>query len=218
MARARGLIAAGEPRPNVVDTLILNFEQRRVREGTLTGARGTRVDFEFADTITLRTDDAFLLDDGTAVEIVAEAENLIEVRAEHAALARIAWMLGDRHVPVQILPNRVRLRPDEALERMLSALGGRIARIEAPFEPEGGAYAAPPHGHAHDHDHHDHAHGHHHHGHDHHGHDHHGHDHAHHHGDHEHAHDDHGHQHDHDHGHGDRHDHPAGPDRSRTKR
>jgi urease accessory protein len=104
---------------------------------------------------------------------VAQAEALIEVRADVAVLARLAWMLGDRHVPVEVLPNRIRLRRDPALEPLLTAAGGKVAMIEAPFEPEGGAYAASAHAAA-DHHHHDH-------------------------GDHDHAHDgDHGHAHRHD--------------------
>src|SRR5262249_41823427 len=104
------------------------------------------------------------------------------------------WHLGDRHVPVQVLANRLRLRRDGALEAMLSALGARLTPIEAPFDPEGGAYATSVHDHHrhhhhHGHEHHDHSH--HHHGHDHHAHGHH--DHAHDHGHH------HGHAHDHDH-------------------
>jgi urease accessory protein len=105
------------------------------------------------------------------IEIVAEAEPLLEVRAaDLAALARIAWALGDRHVPVQILSNRLRLRRDPAIRDLLSKLSAKVIEIEAPFDPEGGAYATPgEHGHHdrehhHDHAHHGHPHDHHHHG------------------------------------------------------
>jgi len=112
----------------------------------------------------LRTDDQLLLDDDSVVEIVAQAEPLVEVRADVSVLARLAWMLGDRHVAVEILPNRIRLRRDPALEPLLIAAGGKLMAIEAPFEPEGGAYTASAHAghdhhHRHDHDDHDHAHG-----------------------------------------------------------
>lgn len=80
-------------------------------------------------------------------------EPLIEVRAaDVAGLSRLAWHLGDRHVPVQVLPNRIRTRRDEAIEILLRSLGAKIMLIDAPFEPEGGAYASM-HGHGHDHDH-----------------------------------------------------------------
>jgi urease accessory protein len=95
------------------------------------------------------------------------------------ALARLAWHLGDRHVPIQVLERRLRLKRDPAIEALLQSLGAKVVAIEAPFEPEGGAYAAPAGDHHHDHDHH-HGHGHDHHHHDHHDHDHHhGHDHSH---------------------------------------
>ena len=103
-----------------------------------------------------------MLDDGALVEVVAAPEPLIEARAaDVAALARLAWHLGDRHVPVQVLPNRIRARRDAAIEALLKSLGAKVTMIEAPFEPEGGAYeSSHRHDHAHDHDH-DHAHDHH---------------------------------------------------------
>ena len=98
------------------------------------------------------------------MEVVAAPEPLIEARAaDAAALSRLAWHLGDRHVPMQVLPNRIRARRDTAVEDLLKALGAKTVLFEAPFEPEGGAYASS-HGHAH----HDHAHDHHGHSHDHH--------------------------------------------------
>jgi urease accessory protein len=87
-------------------------------------------------------------------------------------LARLAWHLGDRHVPVQIMERKLRLKRDESIEALLQSLGAKVVAIEAPFEPEGGAYEVAAGGHHHhDHDHH-HGHDHHHHDHDHHHHDH----------------------------------------------
>jgi urease accessory protein len=125
---------------------------------------------------------------------VAAPEPLAEIRAsEPAALARIAWHLGNRHLPVELTRKALRIRRDPVIEEMARGLGAVVLGIEAPFNPEGGAYAKG--GHDHGHDHHEH-------GHDHeheHDHDHgHGHDHGH---EHDHGHD-HDHDHDHDHGHG----------------
>jgi urease accessory protein len=165
MPRAIRILAPGELRTRVIDTLLLNFAQRRMQRGVVFGARGTSVEFDFAKPLVLRTDDALALDDDSVVEIVAEAEPLIEVRADVPTLARLAWQLGDRHVAVQFLPNRIRFRADAALGSLLAASGGKVTHINAPFEPEGGAYATAPSGHdrqhhGHDHAHHDHAHGH----------------------------------------------------------
>jgi urease accessory protein len=167
----------------VTDTLILPHAQRQVQKGFLFGVKGTCVELDFAEAVRLRTDDALLLDTGGAVEVVAEPEPLIEARAaDLAALARLAWHLGDRHVPVQVLERRLRLKRDPAIEALLQSLGAKVVVIDAPFEPNGGAYDMAAAGH--DHDHHHHGHNHHDHGH---GHDHH-HDHGHHHH-HDHKHD-----------------------------
>jgi urease accessory protein len=161
---------------SVVDTVILDLEQRRSQRGTFVGTSGTRYDIDLPEPVLLRMGDLLVPDEGAFVEVVAEAEPLIEVRAKDTdALARVAWQLGDRHIAVEILPNRLRLRPDSAIEKMLSAAGVRVIAIEAPFNPEGGAYLLSP------------SSGHHHHGHEH---------------DHHHRHDDHG----HDHRHQDHHD------------
>jgi urease accessory protein len=181
MPRATRVLAPTERRDQpVVDTLILPYAQRSAQKGFLFGVKGTCVELDFAEAVRLRTDDALLLDDGKLVEVVAEPESLIEARAaDLPGLARLAWHLGDRHVPVQVLERKLRLKRDPAIETLLQSLGAKIVAIEAPFEPEGGAYAAAVGGHEH-HDHH-HGHDHHHdHGHSHdHGHDHHHHDHAH---------------------------------------
>jgi urease accessory protein len=189
MPRATRVLHAAERRDApVVDTVILPYAQRQAQKGFLFGVKGTCVELDFAETMRLRTDDALVLDSGGLIEVVAEPEPLIEARAaDLPALARLAWHLGDRHVPVQIFERKLRIRRDAAVETLLQSLGAKIAEIDAPFEPEGGAYAAPAGEHNH-HDHHHHDHGH-------------AHDHGHGH-DHPHVHDEHcGHDHDHDHKH-----------------
>jgi len=167
----------------IADSVILDFTQRSGEKVTVTGVKGLVLDIGLERPARLRADDVLELDDGSLVEVVAAPEPLIEVRASDLpALARLAWHLGDRHVAIEVLPNRLRARRDDAVEALLKALGAKVTRIEGPFEPEGGAYAS---GHAHAHGHHDHHHGH-------------AHDHGHRH-DHAHDHDDH---HGHSHGHG----------------
>jgi urease accessory protein len=162
MPRATSVIAAQHrhDRP-VADTVILDYAQRSAGHVSVASVKGSPVEIDLHGAVRLRTDDLLELEDGTLVEVVAAAEPLIEARAaDVAALARLAWHLGDRHVPVELLPNRIRARRDDAVEALLAALGAKTALIEAPFEPEGGAYApvqAPAH---HDHHHgpdHDHA-------------------------------------------------------------
>jgi len=160
MPRASSVTAAGHrhDRP-VVDTVILDYAQRNAQKVTVIGVKGTNVEIDLHEPVRLRTDDLLVLDDGTLVEVVAAPEPLIEARVtDVAGLSRLAWHLGDRHVPVQVLPNRIRARRDPAIEVLLTSLGAKVALIDAPFEPEGGAYASSQ---GHDHGH-DHRHGHHH--------------------------------------------------------
>src|SRR3954470_14668119 len=144
----------------VIDSIMLAPDQRRLQSAHLTGIKGTAIGAMLPEPVMLRMGDALELDDGSFVDIVVEPEPLIEIRGNDLThLARLAWHLGDRHVPVQVLPNRLRMRRDAALEAMLGQLGARLTPIDAPFDPEGGAYAAPA---AHDHAHHGHDHAHHH--------------------------------------------------------
>src|SRR5439155_26650228 len=107
--------SGAEARP--IDTVMLGADQRRIQTGQLTGVNGTAIVFMLPEPVLLRMGDALELDDGGLVEVVIEPEPLIEVRGKDVThLARLAWHLGDRHVPVQILPNRLRLRRDGALE------------------------------------------------------------------------------------------------------
>ena len=177
------------------DTVVLDFDDRHRRRMAMTGTRGLEFLLDLENAIALRGGDALVLEDGRLIEVVAAPEPLLEIRgADPLHLVRIAWHLGNRHLPTQIMAKGLRIRRDHVIEAMVKGLGARIIEIEAPFDPEGGAYAT---GHAHEaavHSHtgHDHAaHDHHHeHGHDHHGHVHDEHcDHDHHHHDHSHAHD-----------------------------
>jgi urease accessory protein len=172
------------------DTIVLDFDDRHRRRMAMTGTRGLEFLLDLENAVALRGGDALVLEDGRLIEVVAAAEPLLEVRTRDSVhLVRIAWHLGNRHLPTQIMPKGLRIRRDHVIEAMVTGLGARIIEIEAPFDPEGGAYAQAAHDHAvhdHGHDHHG-DHDHHHHG-DHHHHDEHC-DHDHHHHDHSHAHD-----------------------------
>lgn len=171
MPRVTTVLAAGSyDAAGVADSVILNRAQRQAAHGTFTAVSGASIELDLRSPAMLRMGDALVLEDGRLVEVVAEAEPLLEVReADVGRLARLAWQLGDRHIPLQILPKRVRMSRDPTAEALLRRLGATPVAIEAPFEPEGGAYRVAAHPHRHDdHDHahhhdHDHDHGHHHH-------------------------------------------------------
>ncbi|MGB9368092.1 MAG: urease accessory protein UreE [Xanthobacteraceae bacterium] len=168
MLRVVRVVHSASSSARQIDSIILKPDERRLQTGHFTGVNGTQIGAMLPEPVLLRNGDALELDDGSIVDVVIEPEPLIEIRGHDLThLARLAWHLGDRHVPVEIFPNRLRMRPDGALEAMLTRLGARLTPIEAPFDPEGGAYAHDPHhGHDHDHAHHDHRHGHGHHHHD----------------------------------------------------
>jgi urease accessory protein len=175
------------------DTVVLDFDDRHRRRMAMTATRGLEFLLDLENAIALRGGDALVLEDGRLIEVVAAAEPLLEIRgSDPHHLIRVAWHLGNRHLPTQIMPKGVRIRRDHVIEAMVKGLGARVIEIEAPFDPEGGAYAdhahAPEAG-AHDHTGHGHA-----------GHDHSAHDHSdHHHHDEHCGHDHHDHSHAHDH-------------------
>jgi urease accessory protein len=178
------------------DTVVLGFDDRHRRRMAMTGTRGLEFLLDLENAVVLRGGDALVLDDGRLIEVVAAPEPLVEIRGNDPHhLVRVAWHLGNRHLPTQIMAKALRIRRDHVIEAMVKGLGARVIEIEAPFDPEGGAYAGD--GHAHAPDPHDHGassndHG------------------DHHHDDHHHHHDGHHHDehcdHDHDHGHSHAHD------------
>jgi urease accessory protein len=167
----------------------------------MTGTRGLEFLLDLEHAIALRGGDALVLDDGRLVEVVAAPEPLLEIRGtDPHHLVRVAWHLGNRHLPTQIMAKGLRIRRDHVIETMVKGLGARVIEIEAPFDPEGGAYAGGGHAHAsaeaHGHasaEAHAHAHAHATHDHAAHGHEHHHDEHC----DHDHPHHDHSHAHDH---------------------
>jgi urease accessory protein len=175
------------------DTVVLDFDDRHRRRMAMTGTRGLEFLLDLENAVALRGGDALVLDDGRLIEVVAAPEPLIEIRGNDPHhLVRVAWHLGNRHLPTQLMAKALRIRRDHVIEAMIKGLGARVIEIEAPFDPEGGAYAGDgdaqaPHDHA--------AHG----------------ESSHDHGDHGHHHDSHHHDehcdHDHDHGHSHAHDH-----------
>jgi urease accessory protein len=196
MPRVLKVLGSSETAGEIVDTLLLKFEDRSKQQGFVFGGKGTCVEFDFPSPPLLRTDDRLLLDDGRLVEVVADVEPVLEVREKDFARgARLVLALGNRHVPVQILANRLRVPAHPDIASFLTERGFKPETVMAPFEPDDGGAHGHDHGHHHHHDHdHPHGHSHDHHDHDHHGHDHHGHDGGHDH-EHEHEHHEHGHRH-----------------------
>jgi urease accessory protein len=149
------------------DTVVLDFDDRHRRRMAMTGTRGLEFLLDLENAVALRGGDALVLEDGRLIEVVAAPEPLVEIRgSDPLHLVRLAWHLGNRHLPTQIVGKGLRIRRDHVIEAMVRGLGARVIEIEAPFDPEGGAYAGGGHDHgtedhglhaAHDHSSHDHS-------------------------------------------------------------
>jgi urease accessory protein len=139
---------AGERPPAAADSVTLDHEGRQVRRRRLRTDGGRLLFVDLAETVALADGDAFETTEGALVLVRAAREPLVEVRADDARhLARLAWHIGNRHLPVEVQEGRLLILRDHVIEAMLVGLGARVAHVEEPFEPEGGAYGG--HGHAH---------------------------------------------------------------------
>lgn len=139
-----------------VDRVLIDFDRRFRRRIVLTTEGGREVLLDLPQAVRLRHGDGLAVDGGV-VRVCAKPEPLLEIHAhDEGQLVRIAWHLGNRHLPVQLLGDRIRIRVDHVIEEMVEGLGGHVEAIEAPFDPEAGAYAGGHQHHHHDDDDHHH--------------------------------------------------------------
>ena len=167
MIRIGKIHPAGNWQGDPADRITLDREDRHRRRAVLTAEKGLTFLLDEPSAVHLHHGDGLELEDGRIVEVLAEPEDLVEIAADNAAhLVKIAWHLGNRHLPTQLMGDTLRIRRDHVIEDMVAKLGGRLTPVNAPFDPEGGAYG---HGQTHGHDHghhqshghsHDHSHGH----------------------------------------------------------
>jgi urease accessory protein len=170
LRRAERIAPAGSWTAEPADTVVLAHDDRHRRRIVLTCESGRQVLLDLAEARQLHDGDGLVVDEGAIIAVRAAAEALAEVRCrDPQELARIAWHLGNRHLPTQILGDALRFRDDHVIVDMVRGLGAEVTKITAPFEPEGGAYAHHSHGapvasplgpmhghhhhHGHDHDH-----------------------------------------------------------------
>jgi urease accessory protein len=138
-----------------IDRVLIDYDRRFRRRIVLATVLGAEVLIDLSQAVRLRDGDGLLIQTGV-VRVCAQAEELMEIHAhEDGELIRIAWHLGNRHLPVQLLDDRIRIRADHVIGQMVEGLGGHVDLIQAPFDPEAGAYAGGGHHHhADDDDHH----------------------------------------------------------------
>ena len=146
------------PTEQASGSLTLDFEARHRRRIRLTADQGEDVLLDLPKAVAMADGDGLQLEDGRWLRVQAAAEHVVEIWHKDAReLVRLAWHLGNRHLPTEIRNDVLRIRPDHVIEHMLLGFGAHLRKIQAAFQPEGGAYGGHHH-HEHDdegHHHHD---------------------------------------------------------------
>lgn len=134
----------------VQDQLVLPFDLRQKSRLRVTLQSGHEAALMLERGSILRGGDLLQAESGQIIQVVAAEQAVMKVTAVDAqALARAAYHLGNRHVPLQVGDDWLRLEQDHVLKDMLLGLGVTVTDESAPFEPEAGAYGG---GHRHHHD------------------------------------------------------------------
>ena len=130
------------PKEEAAGSLTLDFDARHRRRIRLTADHGEDVLLDLPKAVAMADGDGLRLDDGRWLKVQAAAEPVVEVRHKDLnQLMRLAWHLGNRHLPTEIRNEVVRIRPDHVIEDMLRNFGADLIKLQAPFQPEGGAYS-----------------------------------------------------------------------------
>jgi len=169
-------------------TVELDWDVRQKSRFDATDSQGRILGIFLPRGAVVRGGDVLVTDDGSFVRVIAAPQAVLKIThcTQHGTaydLIRAAYHLGNRHVPIELKPDHLKIEPDHVLADMLRAMHLIVHAVDESFEPENGAYATGWHGHGHSHGGHSH-------------------------GDHEHEHKHEGHgAHSHDHGHGHGHSH-----------
>lgn len=145
--------------PPTFGTAVLQHDERHLRRKAIKLTNGSKILVDFPEPVVLAAGDELVLDNGTVVVVAAADEPLYEIRAHNDThLARLAWHIGNRHLPAAIATDRILILRDHVIKAMLIGLGATVHEIMAPFDPMRGAYAGHEpghhHGYEHEHDHH----------------------------------------------------------------
>jgi urease accessory protein len=141
------------PQEKAAGTLTVDFDARHRRRIRLTTDQGEDVLLELPQAVAMADGDGLQLEDGRWLKVQAAAELMVEVRHQDPnQLMRLAWHLGNRHLPIEIRNQVLRIRPDHVVEDMLLGFGADLVKVQAPFQPEGGTYSGHGHHRNADHD------------------------------------------------------------------
>jgi urease accessory protein len=146
--RVQAILPAGSWDPSrETDQVLIDYDRRFRRRIVLSTVRGAEVLIDLPQAVRLRDGDGLAVESGV-IRVRAQPEPLMEIHAHgDGELLRIAWHLGNRHLPVQLLDDRIRIRADHVIGEMVEGLGGHVDLIDAPFDPEAGAYSGGGHHH-----------------------------------------------------------------------
>ena len=137
---------------DAVGTVTLTFDDRHRRRIRMQDDAGAPFLLDLAEAEYLHDGDGLRLDEGGILHVRAAQEAVLDIHCHDAAhTTRIAWHIGNRHIPLQVLEDgRLRIRADHVLASMLEGLGAHVKNTEDAFSPEAGAYEGSGHGHGHD--------------------------------------------------------------------
>jgi urease accessory protein len=140
------------PHEAAAGSLTLDFDARHRRRIRLTSDQGENILLDLPKAVAMADGDGLQMEDGRWLRVHAASESLVEVRHQDSnQLVRLAWHLGNRHLPTEIRSDALLIRPDHVIEEMLRGFGADLARVQSAFQPEGGAYGEHGYGHHHSH-------------------------------------------------------------------
>ncbi len=132
----------------IEDTITLTYDQRFIRRKKLVSDNNFGFLVNLSETVSLKKNAGFLLDNGSVILIKSAEEDLLEITSNN--LMKITWHIGNRHIPCQIENERLLIQVDKVIENLIIKLGGHVKKVKEEFNPEGGAYGlGRTHGHKH---------------------------------------------------------------------
>ena len=161
IAGGQGLAAALVKRAATVE---LDWDVRQKSRFDATDSTGRAFGVFLSRGTLVRGGDVLVLEDGSLVRVQAAPQEVLRITAcaQHGSsfdLTRAAYHLGNRHVPIELKPDHLKIEPDHVLADMLRAMHMTVVTAHEAFEPEGGAYSSHGHAQGHSHDHDAHSHG-----------------------------------------------------------
>ena len=141
-------ILVNPEKKRIEDTITLTYDQRFIRRKKLVSDNNFGFLVNLSETVSLKKNDGFLLDNGSIILIKSAEEELLEITSNN--LMKITWHIGNRHIPCQIENERLLIQVDKVIENLIIKLGGLVKKVKEEFNPEGGAYGlGRTHGHKH---------------------------------------------------------------------